>query len=213
MLTKLPFSGFYESLHGHMIDQACEQMFQDDNGHDLPHIAALRHRHWQSCNYHQVFVKYAKAYALEFTEKFAVAVAFQSLESPREYNFDTDRIMVTISAKEVRRIHGATDAKALAEMVKDQCTSRSGFISFYDPDMATWGPVETWDSPQVALLLRTYAYQEADFDSWAEYYLMEDYSCNGYIDNWLNDATPAAGRLYKIHDYLMRRAERELATA
>ena len=37
---------------------------------------------------------------------------------------------------------------------------------------------------------------------------MEGAFNNGYLDNWISDATPDIDRLYKIHDYLQKRDAR-----
>ena len=111
--------------------------------------------------------------------------------SPREYNFTTDRIFIKLPAKEIRRIHKATEPEVLAEVAAEEFTSRSGFISFYSPDVESWGPLKTWDHNQRYCLLTAYARQEEP--GFAEASLVEDYNCNGDIDNWLLN-TPGAVR-------------------
>lgn len=105
----------------------------------------------------------------------------------------------------------ATNKAALAELARERFTSRDGFISFYDPDVKNWGAFNTWDVNQYGLLLAAYAQQEnytGDFDQYAEHSLTEDFSGNGWLDNWLCDACPISNRLFRIFDYLESRKER-----
>lgn len=135
MLTTIPFSGFYDSLHSGAVDQAIEQMFANDRG--VPNkglISALQSR----CRYQQVYVNYAKFYVEAFANKFKItSLKFDELSSPREYNFTTDRIFAGISLEDARRIHSETSTAALAKLSHDEFTSRDGFASFYDADVST----------------------------------------------------------------------------
>ena len=210
MLTTLPFSGFYESLHSDSIDQAVERMFSDDSGttNDGLYAALLK-----LCRYPQLYANYAKHYVEAFAEEFDIAsLTFEELTSPKEYNFTTNRIFVQISSEDVQRFRVKAPEAALAQAAKDQFTSRDGFASFYSPDVNTWPPLEQWDHNQVGVLLQAYAKEQASgadgFDQWAEYNLMEGAFNNGYLDNWISDATPDIDRLYKIHDYLQKRDAR-----
>ena len=210
MLTTVPFSGFYDSLHSSEVDQAIEQMFSDDSGEPNEGLSEVLQR---QCDYRQVFTRYAKSYVEAFAAEFKLtSLAFDELNSPSEYNFTTDRVFANISLDDARRIYSETSAAALAQLAHDKFTSRDGFASFYDADVSTWGALETWDHNQVGVLLQAYAKEQASgadgFDQWAEYNLMEGAYNNGYLDNWISDATPDIDRLYKIHDYLQKRDAR-----
>lgn len=210
ILATLPFSGFYDSLHDAEIDQATEQMFSDvETG--CHRNEGLESALFNKCDFGAVHVSYATDYAGAFADEFKIqGLKFESLKSPKEYNFSTDVIFVQVPASEVARILAATDGKALADLVTEKFSHRSGFVSFYSPDLADWGPVEKWDHNQVGTLLEAYANQETTdvFDSSAEVALMEKARSNGYIDGWIESATPGIERLYKIHDYLNARMAR-----
>lgn len=214
MLTTIPFSGFYESLHDSQIDDCVEGMFQDDSGNRI--FPELAERLFRSCDFHQVYEKYAADYTAAFAHEFGLkSLVFESLSSPREYNFTTDRIFATIDESEVLDLLGRVDLDAFAAQVKERFTSYDGFMSFYSPDIGTWGPPAEWDHNQVGTLLLAHANEQSneDFDHWAEFALMSDLSGSGDLDNWIWEATPEAKRLYRIFEYLQTRAARCELTA
>lgn len=196
----IPFYGFYESIHSSMIDDAPNMLFQDDDG--TPNEGLNEHL-WRACNYRLVYMNYAMTYARAFADGTGVKLKFESLQSPREYNFTTDRIFCTISREEVRRLWREVDRVRFVALARDAFTSRSGFMSFYDPDYKTWGSIDKWDHNQLSILLL--ATIEPDFD---QYEFAEDLLGNGYIENWISEATPCIKRLYKISEYLHARGER-----
>jgi hypothetical protein len=165
---------------------------------------------YRKCDFGMVHRAYAKAYAEAFGQEFKIKLEFESLSSPKEYNFTTDRIFVTIADDELTRLHSLVTAEELDKAAKARFTSYSGFISSYSNDVADWGDLQEWDHNQIGTLIAAYVAQESgDFDQWAEYALMESDVSNGRLDQWLGDANPEATRLYKIHDYLEDRKERE----
>jgi hypothetical protein len=215
MLTTIPFSGFYESLHDSELDNALGYMFADyatgcDVNEDL-HYKAHNLIHWGDAH-----KAYAHRYAGAFADHFAIpSLEFESLSSPKEYNFTTDRIFCTIERADLCRIMATFDLQKFAEYVREKFTSRDGFISFYSANLADWGNVESWDHNQCGTALEFYANQESgsgEFDQWEEYALLEDDRCNGVTDTILCDnAAPELDRLLKIHSYLEARAERAAA--
>lgn len=213
MLTTIPFSGFYESLHDSAMDDALDQMFSDRaTGCEVNRDLAWRAS--DLCRWNQVQGAYTSRYAEEFARAFSIpSLQFESLTSPREYNFSTDRIFCTISEDDARHILGAVDYPAFAALVRETFTSRDGFISYYSPDLTEWGSIVNWDHNQVGTLLQAYAdqVQGSEFDSWAEYSLMEDCRCNGWLDSWIYENTPGIERLLNVHEYLQERENRLVA--
>lgn len=205
MLTTIPFSGFYNSLHDSSLDDALDQMFtnwETDARNDK-----LRDRAFNACQWGLVHGNYAAEYAKALAAEFKIALTFESLKSPREYNFDTDRIFCEIELDEVKRIRAETSEKAFRDKVRERFTSRSGFISFYSANLDNWDEIETWDHNEVGTLIAAYIDEQAmGFDMWTEYDLMESARCNGRLDEWIIQATPDIGRLFTIHDYLQERA-------
>lgn len=208
MLTTIPFSGFYYSLHDSALDDTLDQMFSDRASGCTPNNG-LSDRAQSDCNWSAVRNAYAEEYAENFASHFGIRMQFESIQSPRYYNFTTDRIFCTISESEAARLFAETPEDVLEEVAKETFTSRDGFISSYSPDVAEWGSVEEWDHNQIGCLVDAYVRSiEPEFDQYAEYGLMEDAQCNGFLDDIICNNTPTFGRLYKVWEYLNNRAER-----
>lgn len=204
MLTTIPFSGFYYSLHDSALDSALESIFSDDSGDVRPEI--MRHV-FDATDWRQVHQKYAAEYAAAFAREFNLPLHFESMKSPREYNFSTDIIYCTVSADNAARLFDTCDKTLLHKIARETFTSHDGFMSFYDPDFTEWGDVLTWDPNQLGVLIRAHVTeQNPDFDSWAEISLMEPAQCNGVFDNWIFGSNPEKlNRLADINSYLNKR--------
>jgi len=212
MIARIPFAGFYHSVHDHELDDALNMMLSDESGNPN---GPLIERAFDLVDWSQAHKDYAKAYAENFCHHFKIAGVFESMTSPREYNFETDRVWIEMTEAEARRILGETNDKNLRDQAREMFTSRSGFCSFYSPDIDTWGDIAEWDHNQLYCLLSAYAEQETDtsdgFDSWAELSLMESDRGNGEFENMVyNDKLE---RLCKISSYLRDRENRKWRTA
>ncbi len=212
MLTVIPFSGFYESTHDSMLDDALNQMFSDDSGNPND---SLVYRAFDAIDWQKAQTEYARHYVKAFSEEFELkGLTFESMQSPREYNFTTDRIYCHVPASTVAMMRRKTPRAILASIAKDMFTSRSGFISFYSPDVANWGPMREWDHNQLLALITAYVQHMKNgesFGQWEEAELMEPYRDNGYLDNWLFEGAefPELNRLCTIAYYLRQRQERK----
>jgi hypothetical protein len=207
MKTTIPFAGFYYSIHNSNLDDAVEQMFSDDHGNVNE---KLSERVQMECNWSKVFKEYAEAYCENFALHFKLSsLKFEDLDSPKYYNFSTDRVFAEIDLSEVVRIVSEIELEDFLAHAKEKFTSRDGFSSFYSNDVADWGPVKDWDHNQVGTLIEFYVSTiEEDFDSYKENDLMEDDRGNGAYESWISEATPNIERLYKISEYLRDRAKR-----
>lgn len=212
-LTTIPFSGFYESLHDGELDDTLRQMFSDrDTGCHVNEnllYAAMDKIDWRA-----VHTEYASEYCDCFAHWLELELTFDELQSPREYNFTTDRIFAYITTESLQKAFDRVDTPALRTLVREQFTSRDGFMSFYSGDLDDWPEnVLGWDHNQIGALLHALADQESrdsdGFTQWEEYALMEDTRCNGGLDSMLCTHMANANRLFKIHDYLELRAHRE----
>ena len=212
MMTTIPFSGFYESIHDSEIDNALQFIFTDRatgcEVNEALHLRALDCVDWR-----HVRNEYAREYAEQFAHQFAIpSLKFESLDSPRFYNFTTDRVFCTIEPDDLRRIMATFDLPAFAEYVREKFTSRDGFASYYSPELADWGSPAEYDHNQAGAVLEFYAQQESssgEFDQWDEFALLEDARGNGLLDQIFWEAGgDEFRRLVRLQDYLEDRAER-----
>ena len=160
MQATIPFHGFYNSIHDAAFNSALEQ-----EGREVGDV-----------DWRKAFRGYAAEFAKQFLHEINIQGQFDRLESPREYNFTTDRIFVEIPLPEVVRMLAEVDPETLNRVAEERHASRSGFSSFYSPRVGSWGPVETWDCNQVGTLLQAYAGEDLD---WA---IAETLECNGVVD-------------------------------
>lgn len=133
--TTINFGGFYNSIHDDNIEWACESYFTDDDGNCDWDIIL------DSVDFKKIRGVYIDLYCDLFSEwlkeNYGVDIKFKniSLSSPREYNFETDKILCDIDSVENESLIKTMKAKpAFLDWVKDRTKSRSGFISFYDFD-------------------------------------------------------------------------------
>ena len=133
--TTINFGGFYNSIHDDNIEWACESYFTDDNGVcDWDNI--LDNVDFKKL--HDVYIDlYCDLFSEWLKENYGIDIKFKniSLSSPREYNFETDKILCDIDSVENESLIKTMKAKPeYLEWLKDRTRSKSGFISFYDFD-------------------------------------------------------------------------------
>jgi hypothetical protein len=108
-------------------------------------------------NYSAAFLAISGGWVKAFSKETGVPMEMESLSSPREYNFTTDRLFVLIPEQECRRLHSELfDSEEFADVVDGWFSSRDGFASFYSNDLESeeWRkPVEEWDHNQIGALL------------------------------------------------------------
>ena len=133
--TTINFGGFYNSIHDDNIEWACESYYSDDNGICdwdiiLDNVDFKKLRGVYIDLYCDLFSDWLK-------ENYNLAIKFKniSLSSPREYNFETDKILCDIDIMENESLIKTMKAKpAFLDWLKDRAKSKSGYISFYDFD-------------------------------------------------------------------------------
>ena len=89
-----------------------------------------------------------------------IVLTYESMESPREYNFTTDALYVTVNDPAL--LYSLTDTPKLNAVAAEFFTSRPGFHSFYSPLVDTWGELAEWDHNQLGALLTAYLRQVAE---------------------------------------------------
>ena len=94
-------------------------------------------------------------------------MTYKCFESPREYNFKTDRIFI-----EIEENHAAdfiehivkNYKKQLEKKIQDRFTSRSGFISFYKNDIDLWTKdFKEWDCNMIGTCFELFDFDELYF--------------------------------------------------
>jgi hypothetical protein len=207
-MTTIPFMGFYDTLHDSQYEDAINIMFSDhDTGYNFdPHGLDP----WNYSDSSYFMEEYSKAYVEEFASEFNLKLTFDDLSSPREYNFTTDRIFAEIADSDIKRVLDGFNRDNFAKFVRSKFTSYDGFISYYNPDLNEWGSdLDEWDHNQIGTILDFMVSEEWGNDQhMEEYSLMEDYSCNGYIHDWVLHENEGLTRLVNIHDYLEGRKQR-----
>lgn len=88
----------------------------------------------------------------------SIRATFESMDSPREYNFTTDRLYVNFPlcvARLIMRMSKAEKHATLQSVIDERHTSRSGFISFYRTDVKEWlsKPLTEWDHNELGTLI------------------------------------------------------------
>ena len=111
----LNFGGFYHSEHSETIENNIEVY-----GYD-----------WKDVDYKKTNINYCKAFLNRLGEELDINLSFISLDSPREYNFTTDKIFCSISKEDFNTLLDDYDNKELFNYIEEQSKSRSGFTSFY----------------------------------------------------------------------------------
>lgn len=121
------FGGFYGSIHEAQIENNFEG-FEEAFGKQADN------RDWSltQVNYSKEYLKKLEQFL--FNEKIEVKFKFVRIESPKEYNFKTDLILVNILKKHQKSIINFVKNKfsiELVELVRKQTTPRSGYRRFY----------------------------------------------------------------------------------
>lgn len=161
MIINIPFAGFYNSKYSGKLDHVQELFVEYEVEKnpgldpDIPNNAL-----WHCADYGKAYDHIARAYVDQFNQhlideyELNLDLKFESMTSPREYNFQTNRIFCEISEENVRKLRSAVSDPALRQAVKERFTSRSGFISSYDNDLDDWNPDPlTWDHNELGTLL------------------------------------------------------------
>ena len=151
----IPFCGFYESWIDGLIDNVVEYEFEERD----------------PCDYTVDFEAIARDYVTLYSDvlyerldeenalRFMPDLTFERLIQPREYNFETDRILCsfTVPRYNLRQIYNILvgNSDALDKDIQRLFASRDGFASFYDDFAANWRdePLLHWDCNQLSVLL------------------------------------------------------------
>jgi len=197
--STIPFDGFYESFISADIDHQIEIYTEFYSElYDLNESEAeLLCNSFLNVNsykfYNQIAKDYTNFYIDDLNAKlnyaypdkgFTLKATYKCLESPREYNFETDRIFIEIEENHaVDFIEHIVQnyKKELKQKIEDRFTSISGFISFYKNSLDLWTKdFKEWDCNMIGTCFELFDLEEEDINYSLREYLTESISENLY---------------------------------
>ena len=174
--STIPFDGFYESFISADIDhQIGQQIEWDCDLYDLNESEEeILYNNYLSVNtsyfYNQIAEDYTNLYIDALNERlkgFSLKANYKCFESPREYNFKTDRIFIEIEenhAVDFIKYLVKNYKKELEKKIQDMFTSRSGFISFYKNSIDLWTKdFKEWDCNMIGTCFELFDFDELHF--------------------------------------------------
>lgn len=213
----IPFDGFYESYSNDILDTGINNDidFLPMTEDELLKFSNL----YYGCDWGKIHKEYAKLYCESFNKwlndetslNHNVTLEFESLHSPKYYNYETDKIYAYISLEDINFLFKHTKPETLSLICKERFTSYDGFISHYDNDYTNWGDVKDWDHNQLETLLLSFISDNLNYyndknvvdvvNYISIYSIMDDSISNGSIHNLLynNYTTEFKDYLNTIH--------------
>lgn len=157
LIVNLPFfPGFYESVLSQTLDCAVNREAEDQVERESsqeyypdefwPDELQLDHSELRdSVDYGDANLAMARDYVAAFdhwmNQQFDTpsgSFEFESMTSPRFYNFETDRVFVYASREVMESFAASVDVAKLQKTIESRHKSRSGFISFYSDSLDDW---------------------------------------------------------------------------
>ena len=184
--STIPFDGFYESFISADIEhQMGQQIEWDIDIYDLNESEQeVIEDNYLSVNrsyfYNQIAEDYTNFYIDALNERlkgFTLKATYKSFNSPREYNFSTDRIFIEIDenhAIDFIKYIIKNYKKELEKKIQDRFTSRSGFISSYKNSLDLWiDDYSEWDCNMIGTCFELFDLEEEDINYSLREYLSE----------------------------------------
>ena len=186
--VNIPFAGFYDSLYSSEIDNEEDQFVEwrrEEGDINAEQETELYELLWRHTNYSMAYDLIARDYIQAFSEKFKewtdvdLQLEFVAMESPREYNFTTDRLFAKADEAALLALRAKVDEDVLREVVRERFTSYDGFISFYSNRLESWpSELAEWDHNQLCTLLMCFLPEDWEWDM---YYAVFD---TGAYSRW-----------------------------
>ena len=197
--STIPFDGFYESFISADIDHQIQ--FDTEYYSELYDLneseEELLCNSFLNVNSYKFYNQIAKDYTIFYIDnlnsklnyaypdkRFTLKATYKCLESPREYNFKTDRIFIEIEenhAVDFIKYILTNYKKELENRIEDRFRSRSGFISFYKNSIDLWTKdFKEWDCNMIGTCFELFDLEEEDINYSLREYLSESISENLY---------------------------------
>ena len=161
--TNIPFAGFYYTRYDAGLDAALNsqvEWFESEYDLDKEQASEYAYILFRYTDWRQAQGVIARYYVNAFNNCFKewtdvdLKADFKQMISPREYNFETDRIFVMVDEAAILALYDKVDEATLRRIIEERFTSRSGFISFYSNSLDDWpGNVLDWDVNQLCTLI------------------------------------------------------------
>lgn len=226
VLMAIPFHGFYDTIYSDLPDinmvayNEAEDQETGERGKKRANYLHLTEGEiecvlYDNMQWHNAYMEIASDYVSAMNIYFKqehnanLQLVFAELDSPREYNFTTDRIFAWIPMQKVRGMFALSKKDShnrLAHHIQERFTSRSGFISHYENELTEWlnKPLEIWDHNELETLFLSYIDIVGDNVSniMGErlYYMLAEN--NEYADSHIDWAAYEAERANVISDKL-----------
>lgn len=172
LIINLPFAGFYESKYSgeldHIEERDAEWREEEEREKFAPELRLdaseyaeiyMRHTNYRAA-YQHIAREFVASFDMTASEELGLPLRLQyeSMDSPREYNFTTDRVYAHIPLAVVRRLFARSKAEKhvrLAATIRDRFTSYDGFLSGYSNSLDTWlaKRLSDWDHNELGTLL------------------------------------------------------------
>ena len=189
--STIPFDGFYESFISADIDhQIGQQIEWDCDLYDLNESEEeILYNNYLTVKtsyfYDQIAEDYTNFYIDALNERlkgFRLKATYKCFTSPREYNFETDRIFIEIEENhciEFIEYIVKNYKKELEKKIEDRFRSRSGFISFYKNSIDLWTKdFKEWDCNMIGTCFELFNLEEEEVNYSLREYLTESISEN-----------------------------------
>ena len=184
--STIPFDGFYESFISDDIDHQIGQQIEcDADTFDLNESEQeVLEDNYLSVNrsyfYNQIAEDYTNFYIDALNERlkgFTLKATYKFFTSPREYNFETDRIFIEIEKNhciDFIQYIIKNYKKELENRIKERFTSRDGFWSQYKNELDLWTKdYSEWDHNQIGTCFELFDLEEEDINYSLREYLSE----------------------------------------
>lgn len=125
----IDFGGFYESIHSQSIDWRIET----DQEYYLENIEEATNDIFDSVDWKATHFNYGQAYVDMINNELDLDLRFNGINSPKYYNFTTDKIKAYLSRENQVNLYNEYSYKnEFIEWAKPHFTARDGYIPYYE---------------------------------------------------------------------------------
>ena len=129
---ELPFSGFYVSIYDSHIDNIIEYYLYELEGEQLEKAQDAFYMMNYDATRKAICEHYIQAYNQVFYDEFNIDLnlTFESLTSPKFYNFESDRLFVNIDPEVFKQVINLLDDDTIQKTLSEKYKTQSGYIVF-----------------------------------------------------------------------------------